>query len=212
MESTELVAIVSLVTSISVLFFIIWDHIKDDRILSMEVQEFYEDIEMLIYTNLQVEYYESLQEKEEKIDADEITKLKKNKNRDVIQKNYLTTKIKQHFKLYSQYLGLTINKDDSAYLNGTIFILKQDGILLKRNIESNTEEMIFTNYTDIKQAQITEILNYLNSLRFYWGKKYRKFIFRPGISQKIDFSILLGFVKPLDFKTKGRSRRFGRNK
>lgn len=141
------------------------------------------------------------------MEEQELKTLVKNKNRDIIQKNYLNTKINQHFKLYAQYLGLTHNKENDVYLNGTIYILKIDGNLLKRNIESNTEENIITSFTEIKPQQIKEILIYLNSLRYYWRKKYYKFIFRPHLHQEINFDDLLGYVKPLDQKKeKYRSR------
>ena len=52
MAPGDILVYISLAVSITVLFFIIWDHIKDDRILAREVQDFYSDIEMLIFTNL----------------------------------------------------------------------------------------------------------------------------------------------------------------
>ncbi len=210
MAQEDILVYVSLAVSIAVLFLLIWDHLKDDRILSVEVQDFYRDIEMLIFTNLQVKYYEILPTNKGEMEEQELKTLIKNKNRDVIQKNYLNTKINQNFKLYSQYLGLTHNKENDAYLNGTIYILKTDGSLLKRNIESNTEEDIITSYTEIKTQQITEILVYLNSLRFYWKKKYFKFVFRPKLKQKIVFDDLLGYVNPLEQKKPKYLRRFRR--
>jgi len=197
MNPQDIIVYVSLGVSIAVLFLLIWDHLKDDRILSVEVQDFYMDIEMLIFTNLQVKYYEILQTSTGEMEDQELKTLIKNKNRDVIQKNYLYAKINQYFNLYARYLGLTHNKENDAYLNGTIYILKTDGSLLKRNIESNTEENIITSYTEINPQQITEILVYLNSLRFYWKKKYFKFVFRPQLKQKIVFDDLLGYIKPL---------------
>ncbi|MFX0081997.1 MAG: hypothetical protein ACFE94_09615 [Candidatus Hodarchaeota archaeon] len=200
MNPEDIIVYISLGVSIAVLFFIIWDHIKDDRILAREVQDFYSDIEMLIFTNLQVKYYEILQTNQGEMSEQELKTLVKNKNRDVIQKNYLNTKISQNFKLYAQYLGLTYNKENNTYLNGTIYVLKIDGALLKRNIESNTEEIIVTLYTEIKPQQISELNVYLNSLRFYWKKKYYKAIFRPHLHQTIIFEDLLGYIKPLEQK------------
>jgi len=200
MNPQDILVYLSLVVSIAVLFIIIWDHVKDDRILAVEVQDFYQDIETLIFTNLQVKYYEFLQVNKSQMEDQELQKLIKNKNRDVIQKNYLGAKVTQYFKLYAQYLGLTYNEDQKAYLNGTIYILKTEGSLLKRNIESNTEENIITSYTEINPQQISEILVYLNSLRFYWKKKYYKFIFRPQLHQNVVFDELLGFLKPLEQK------------
>ncbi|MFX0021798.1 MAG: hypothetical protein ACFE9S_05695 [Candidatus Hermodarchaeota archaeon] len=200
MNPEEILVYVSLGVSIAVLFFIIWDHIKDDRILSREVQDYYNDIEMLIFTNLQVKYYEILQKTQGEMEETELKTLIKNKNRDVIQKSYLNAKINQNFKLYAQYLGLTHNKEDDAYLNGTVYILKTDGSLLKRNIEVDKEVNIITSFTEIKPEQIKDISIYLNTLRFYWRKKYYKFIFRPHLHQKIVFEDLLGYVKPLNQK------------
>ncbi|MFX1575196.1 MAG: hypothetical protein ACFFB0_20870 [Promethearchaeota archaeon] len=198
MRPEEIIIYLSLGVSIAVLFFIIWDHIKDDRILTGEVQDFYSDIEMLIFTNLQVKYYELLQKSRPEMEEQELKALIKNKNRDIIQKNYLDTKINQNFRLFAQYLGLTYKKENDIYLNGTIYVLKTDGTLLRRNIESNTEENIITSYNAITSKQISELVVYLNSLRFYWKKKYSKFIFRPNLHQKIIFNELLGYVKPLE--------------
>ena len=200
MRPEDILVYLSLGVSIAVLFFIIWDHVRDDRILTVEVQDFYSDIEMLVFTNLQVKYYEILQINKGEMEDQELKALIKNKNRDIIQKNYLNTKINQNFRLYAQYLGLTYNKENSTYLNGTIYLLKTDGTLLKRNIESNTEEPIITSYTEIKPQQISELNVYLNSLRFYWKKKYYKFVFRPQLHQKIVFDDLLGYIKPLEQK------------
>ncbi|MFX1315376.1 MAG: hypothetical protein ACFE9T_05895 [Promethearchaeota archaeon] len=202
MAPEDILVFVSLGVSIAVLFFIIWDHIKDDRILGREVQDFYNDIEMLIFTNLQVKYYEILQKNMGQMEEQELKTIIKNKNRDVIQKNYLEAKISQNFQLFAQYLGLTYNKENSAYLNGTIYLLKTDGTLLKRNIESNLEEIIITSYTEITTNQVKELLIYLNSLRFYWKKKYYKVIFRPQLHQKVSFDELLGYVKPIEQRKK----------
>ena len=210
MNPNDILVYLSLVVSIAVLFFIIWDHIKDDRILAREVQDFYIDIEMLIFTNLQVKYYEVLQKNKVEMEEQELKTLTKNKNRDVIQKNYLTTKIRQHFNLYAQYLGLTYNEENSAYLNGTIYILKNEGSLLKRNIEFNTEESIINTFTEIKPKQISELKVYLDTLRFYWKKKYYKFIFRPQLDQTVVFDDLLGYIKPLNQKKHKTLSRIGK--
>jgi hypothetical protein len=206
MNPEDILVYISLAVSIAVLFFIIWDHVKDDRILAVEVQDFYNDIEILIFTNLQVKYYEMLQSSKGQMEEQELKALVKNKNRDVIQKNYLDAKISQNFKLYAQYLGLTYNKDKDAYLNGTIYILKFDGTLIKRNVEFNTEEEVITSFTEISSQQIKELLIYLNSLRFYWKKKYYKFVFRPRLHQKVSFDELLAYSTPL----KKKKRKFYR--
>jgi hypothetical protein len=202
MAAGDIIVYISLIVSLIVLFFIIWDHLKDDRILTMRVQEFYEDIEMLIFTMLQVKYYEALQETESDMDEKQLSMLKKNKNRDVIQNAYLMKKIYQNFNLFSNYLGLTHDKDNKSYITGTIYLLNEDGAILKRNIELNTINPLITSYREISRNQISEILIFLNSMRFYWNKKYKKSIFRPALIQKIDFNALLGYINPLKISPK----------
>lgn len=197
-NSQIVLTFLSLGLSLAVLIFIIWDHIKDDQILTREVQQFYEDIEMLIFTHIQIRYYQALELKD-KLEGDkELVSLTKNKNRDNIQNDYLKTKINQHFIDYSKYLGLSLNVEKENYLNGTIFILNKDGLLSKRNVEEYKDIPIIYNYTEIGKVEINEILNYLNSLRFYWKKWYHKFIFRPELTQKVNFYDLLGYIKPLE--------------
>lgn len=197
MAAGDIIVYLSLGVSILVLFFIIWDHLKDDKILTLKVQEFYEDIEMLIFTKLQVKYYDALQENETEIDEKQLSMLKKDKNRDVIQNIYLMKKIDQNFNLFSSYLGLTRDKSNNSYITGTIYLLNEDGCLLKRNIELNTVNPLITSYREITKEQVSEILIFLNSMRFYWNKKYKKLIFRPELMQKIDFNALLGYKNPL---------------
>jgi len=197
----------SLSVSLIVLFFIIWDHLKDDRILARQVQEFYGDIEMLIFTHVQVNYYNAIQANEAILEDEDLSLVKKSKNRDIIQNSYLKMKINQNFPLYSQYLGLTFNKEKKIYLNGTIYILHENGNLIKRNIDLYSEENIIPSFIDIKKEEILEILNFLNSLRFYWKKRYKKILFRPELVQLVNFYDLLGYIKPIEKKKKkGRVR------
>lgn len=59
-------ALISIFLSLIVLFFIIWDHLKDDRILAKQVQEFYGDIETFIFSRLQIKYYSALEANEDR--------------------------------------------------------------------------------------------------------------------------------------------------
>ena len=197
----------SLGLSLMVLIFIIWDHIKDDKILAREVQQFYEDIEMLIFTHIQIRYYQALESTDKFNQGEDLSVLIKNKNRDNIQNDYLKTKINQHFHDYSKYIGLSFNIEKENYLNGTIFILSKDGLVSKRNVEDYKDIPIISNYTEITKTQIQEILIYLNSLRFYWKKWYSKLIFRPELKQTVNFYDLLGYIKPLE-QEKKRKRAF----
>lgn len=198
MNSESFIVYLNLIISSAVLIFIIWDHLKDDRLLTRQIQEFYSDIEILIYSFIQVMYYKAIEKKEIEI-ADQKA-LIKTRNRDIIQNSYLKTKILQNFSKYSSYLGLTINKEDNIYLNNTIYTVSFDGLLKKRNFENNSLENVIISYIDIKNEEISDILKFLNSLRFYWKKNYKKLIFRPPLNQKINFYELLGISKPLEPK------------
>ena len=204
MDFQIIVVYLSLGVSIFVLFFIMWDHLKDDRLLTKEVQEFYENIEKLIYTYIQIEYYRSIEST--KTENDELRKLKKYKTHDIIQNNFLSLKIEQNFTKFSDYIGLTIEKEKNSYLNGTIYILNKTGLLLKRNLETYTQDNIIDSYIDIKNKEISEILTYLNSLRFYWKKHYYKLLFRPPLKIRVNFFDLLGFSSPLEQKRSKRRR------
>ena len=109
-------------------------------------------------------------------------------------------KIRQNFPIYSHYLGLTFNEEKKIYLNGTIYILYETGNLVKRNIELYTEENVISSYIEIKKENISEILLFLNSLRFYWEKKYMKTFFRPKLTERVNYYDLLGYMKPIDEK------------
>jgi hypothetical protein len=198
---------INLLISSTVLLFIVWDHLKDDRLLTRQVQEFYEDIEMLIYTYIQIMYYKNIEKKE--VEIPDQKDLIKTRNRDVIQNSYLEKKIFQKFKSFSSYLGLTYNKEENCYLNNTIYILTTQAQIKKRDFENNSINEVIDSHIDIKSEEVSDILKYLNSLRFYWNKRYRKLIFRTQLTQKIDFYALLGITVPLEkVKSKAKKRKF----
>ena len=198
MSSENIIVYLNVFISSAVLIFIIWDHFKDDRLLAKEVQEFYGDIENLIYTQIQIEYYKIIEKKQ--IEDTHVKLVNKTRNRDIIQNSYLKTKLLQNFKRYSNYLGMTINREDLVYLNNTIYIMTYDGLLKKREFERNTVSNVISSFTDINNEEILDINKYLISLRFYWNKKYYRFLFRPKLVQKISFSSLLGSSAPLEKK------------
>ena len=191
---------INLIVSASVLLFIIWDHLKDDRQLTRQIQEFYNDIEMLIYTFVQVKYYNAIEKKE--IDVPDQKILNKTKNRDIIQNSYLKIKIRNNFDNYSNYLGLTNDEDAESYLNNTIFILAIDGLLKKRDFENSDVSEVINSYTDIQNEELADIQKFLTSLRFYWNNHYKKSIFRTNLSPKLNFGEALGISIPLEKKTK----------
>ena len=201
MGAENFIVYLNVLISSTVLIFIIWDHLKDDRLLSKQVKEFYADIEMLIYTYIQLKYYNAIEKKE--VEVSDITALSKTRNRDIIQTFYLKTKINQNFGTYGNYINLTIDNEEKLYLNNTIYVLSFDGLLKKRNFEDNSLVEIVKSYVDIHSEEISEINKYLTSLRFYWNKNYKKLFFRPKLVQQLNFNDLLGSSIPLE-KKRGR--------
>jgi hypothetical protein len=189
---------INLIVSASVLLFIIWDHLKDDRQLTRQIQEFYNDIEMLIYTFIQVKYYNAIEKKE--IDVPDQKILNKTRNRDIIQNSYLKIKIRNNFDNFSNYLGLTNDEEAKSYLNNTIFILTVDGLLKKRDFEKNDVSEVIFSYTDIKKEELEYIQKFLNSLRFYWNKHFKKPVFRTQLKAQLNFGETLGISIPLEKK------------
>ncbi|MCJ7651406.1 MAG: hypothetical protein MUP85_22590 [Candidatus Lokiarchaeota archaeon] len=198
MSSENIIVYLNVFISSAVLIFIIWDHFKDDRLLAKEVQEFYGDIENLIYTQIQIEYYKIIEKKQ--IEDTHVKLVNKTRNKDIIQNSYLKTKVSQNFEKYSNYLGLTIDREDLAYLNSTIYLMTYNGLLKKRDFERNNVNQVISSFTNINNEEISDIDKYLTSLRFYWNKKYYRFLFRPKLVQKISFSSLLGSSAPLEKK------------
>jgi len=203
MTIEQVILYINLTISSFVLIFIIWDHLKDDHLLTKQVQEFYNDIENLIFTYIQVQYYKTITNEEYDIADDKI--IKRTRNRDNIQNDYLKRKIYENFSTYSNYLGLTLNRDDFTFLNNTIYVLSSEGLLKKRDFENNSQITIPNSYIKIENEEIDEILTYLRSLRFYWNKHHSKFLIRFKLKENIDFSELLGKIKPLE-RIKLRSR------
>ncbi len=201
MGTENFIVYINILISSAVLIFIIWDHLKDDRLLTKQVKEFYTDIEMLIYTYIQVKYYNIIEKKE--IEVSDVSALNKTRNRDIIQKSYLKTKISHNFEAYGNYIGLTIDDEEKLYLNNTIYVLSFDGLLKNRIFEDNSLVEIIKSYVDIQIEEISEINKYLTSLRFYWNKNYKKLFFRPKLVQQLNFNDLLGSSIPLE-KRRGR--------
>ena len=198
MSTNNFIIYLNLFISSAVLIFIIWDHLKDDRLLSKQVKEFYNDLEMLIFTYIQIEYYSAIEKKD--IEFSDNKTLNKTRNRDIIQNSYLKTKIKQNFDTYSNYIGLTIDNEENSYLNNTVYLLNFDGLLRKRNFEDNSIVKVINSYIDIQGEELSDLIKYLTSLRFYWNKNYYKIFFRPKLVQQIDFNSLLGSSIPLEKK------------
>jgi len=182
-----------------IIFFIICDHIKDDRLLTKQVQEFYWNIEGLIYTYYYYNLYKALFnilrsfnvkqfEDYKAINYGEIDRQFKNKL------FYLREKVRLGIKDYGKYIGIiedqreetkSINpmrekKLDINYFSDTDMILSYYGELL--DLTSNPIVKDFTKISQAKEGW--DIYYFLRSLRFYWKSKYKKALLRKELKIK----------------------------
>jgi len=170
---------------------LIWDHIKDDRMLKDQVQEFYFNVENLVY----LYYFQGLYKAY-------FCNYFWRKNRDKIFKglefNDIEKKIEHRSKYYKEkvvkninewgkYLGMICmgkkEEDPSSfeYFNDTNLILTYDG-----EVKNNENIPLVEDFLKLEQTDIGwKIRAYLGSLREYWSKYYKKFIFRPTLRYKI---------------------------
>ncbi|MFX1366411.1 MAG: tetratricopeptide repeat protein [Promethearchaeota archaeon] len=218
MSLTILGIILDTILSLVIVLYLIWDHLKDDRLLTKRVQEFYSDIENLIYY-----YYcneiakEFLKIYRGKIEIPlKLQELNESSNKHYFYK----IKVKKAFKRNSKYLGLISLKEEkekeeqekkgekeeekkgkSDYINETFMILNEEGVLTKR-----LGSKIIKDCSDIKPEEIDEINKYLESLRTYWTSKHHKF-FTPKLEEKVDFKKdLMNYIQNLEKKFKAKSK------
>lgn len=101
-------SVIASLIGIIAIIIVIWDHFKDDRILTKNVQEFYEDLENLIYLYYIIEIIDDTFRVLNEFGRD------KGFSEDVLEKNFFESKreyltfqgkIKQKFDDYGKYLG-----------------------------------------------------------------------------------------------------------
>ena len=169
--------------------YVIWDHVKDDRLLTKQVQAFYEDIEKLIfyhYTNQIIIEFQKLYEKQIEFPL-QLQELNEYSNRHY----YYRVKVKNRFVEFSDYLGL-INSEEGQeekrieYINETYTILTDTGSLGKRQL-GDLRRSTIKDLTNIDDKEIEDIDRYLHSLRSHWNKQYHKFIIKPKLQEVIKF-------------------------
>ena len=148
------------ITSLIIFMILIYDHLKDDKKLTINVQDFYEDVENLIYTHYQYLYYtrylESHDKKKDKFEIEKLQKKYKRKNQ------YFSLSVGEKYDKYSKYLGIIVI-NGGEYMNKTDISFRTDGHIL---------------YPEIKETMSMEhipvINDFLRSLREYWDKHYSK--------------------------------------
>ena len=174
--SIDIIGIVGFTIALISIIIVIWDHFKDDRLLSKQVQEFYEDIENVIFT-----FYANRRVRPGWYD---------------MRRRYYEAKIDQTFNDYSKYVGLARisgtfrSRKFKGYINSSDIILISEG-RLDTKIPGVDQQMLISDKEGIKEEQIKNINRYLNELRDYWKEKYHKFFFKPKLRAKLDFHELM---------------------
>ena len=165
---------------------VIWDHFKDDRQLTKEVQEYYEHIENFLASHIK------LGQNQEDNEA---------KSMCLAEFNYFKSVLKDRFVDFSKYLGLTLGKsrdnryqNDDAYITKSGHVLVENGNLLLRDSEIKPayERHAIGNATILRRSEIPKIDTFFSDLRGHWQKFYHKSIFRPKLKKRVNFN---DFVK-----------------
>lgn len=187
-----------------IVIYIIWDHIKDDRLLTKKVQKFYKNIENLIfyyYLNKRmdhiskaglVSYRQGLLSPGAGIHFP-LTEMRKyfsgvhSYYQAKVRKEFLAPS--KHSDLLSkdeefvdlpEYLNLIFLKGDKKneiqYMNKTFLVLYENG-KLKRRLGKD----IIEDYSKVNEESIKRIYEYLESLRTFWKKNHHKPYIKPKL-------------------------------
>ena len=191
----SILSIVGICIALISIIIVVYDHFKDDRILSRQVHEFYKYIEGLIYTQYLVEI-----DKQYEINAIYPEELKNRFSNNAKKKLFYEGKIKQLFEPFSRYLGLTYYHPPAYYMTEDYkYIIEYTGYIMHFGSSSptvlGTPQNTF--YDNAKKKIVIddraiEIINeLLKSLRIYWKDHFSKLLFRKKITSFQDFSVLL---------------------
>ena len=173
------------------IIIVIWDHFKDDRRLTREVQEYYESIELLIGLRI------NLTRERNKPNNNE-TRIKL-----LNEFEFHQTIVKTKFDEFSKYLGLIIGKsNDSRYERMKVyttisgFKLVEDGNLICRDpIRFKKDRLLefhaVGNENFLSKQEATYLNSFYSDLRNHWKEKYAKALFRPTLKQKFNFNGLI---------------------
>jgi hypothetical protein len=188
--------IISTCLTALIISFIIWDHIKDDRFLTKQVQEFFSNIEGLVFTQYFYNLYKALFNALKSIQDTRLSDYN-SINYEEIDKQFasklffLREKVRLGIKDYGKYLGIISNqreeirknnlenenKLDVIYYSHTDMILSYYGELtdLSGNLIVNDFTKIF------QEKEGWDIYYFLGSLRDYWQNKYKKTLLRKKL-------------------------------
>ena len=190
----SILSIVGICIAIISISIVMYDHFKDDRILTRQVHEFYHYIEGLIYTHYFLEIGKQYDSYENNPDE-----LKEKFSSNAKKWLFYRGKIDQLFEQFSRYLGLTYyNRPSNYILEDYEYFIEHTGYVMNLHPNSPTEigSPANTFYNNPKRKIVIddralEIINeFLKRLRIHWNDNFSKFLFRKKIKSAIDFESL----------------------
>ena len=178
---------------------VIWDHFKDDRLLTKRVQFFYESIENLIFSRYKMSNFRNQVKDLKILDEDSLRELKFYE----IQNRVYRAKMIRNIDENANYIGLFYEGGRDKFYNdffieGINYTLENTGFLYE-HIHSASKELrearVFYHpkeeKTIILKKEIEIINKFLANLRDYWKEYYYKIPFRKKLKPKLDFNELL---------------------
>lgn len=184
-------AILGTIISGFVLFILIWEHINEYIKLRKNVQKFYENIEKLIFSYYEFDYYNTIFHRKTKFEGGSRVYDNESIEAENISKNYhfenefYKKLVKNEFDDYKKYLGMVFS--NIFYLNRLDIKISERGTL-------NYQNNYIDNLDSISIETIQLINNYLNGLRDYWNKNYSAFLLKRKIKEKENFKRLTGYL------------------
>lgn len=184
-------AILGTIISGFILFILIWEHINKYIKLRKNVQKFYENIEKLIFSYYEFDYYNTLFHRKTKFEGGLRVYDKESIEAENISKNYhfenefYKKLVKNEFDDYKKYLGMVFS--NVFYLNRLDVKISERGTL-------NYQNNYIDNLDSISIEKINLINKFLKGLRDYWNKNYSVFLLRCKIKEKENFKRLTGYL------------------
>lgn len=190
---------ISLGIAVASILFVLWDHYKDDRLMSKRVKSFYQDIEEQIFSFYNSYNYRELWSKN-KDNKQYEAKFFEYEKKHVFYRG----KVNHNFDEYSKYLGLTYYAGNGFYINGSNYFIEKNGGIFNfftrfaSAPELNRKRSFFDSTSGVyifNEESIRIINSFLEALRAHWNKYYHKrilfFTFRKKLKPKRDFFKLI---------------------
>lgn len=183
-------AVISSIIALISLAIVFWDHFYDDKILSRQVRNYYENIESVIFAFYKTYSLRASIMKENAELADQHFELIK-------QWAYFMGNFKRRFDEFSKYFGLTLYGGNHVITQNSPYCVEFEGQMHEivqdiPRINYSHKNMFKLDSTGIHdlEGNIYKIDDYLKALRDYWNTYYSKRLFRKKLKPKINFKLL----------------------